>query len=152
MFFWRLLSFWTFQISWGWDKHACQTSCGNCCWNGIFQTKIISMNQFCQTLRWPTNFSTCLNFRRNVTAHSCMTLSTSWTRREKNLWEENADLKHWLNNLHVRLQSLQNDPDPTTQVTKLQEQVHYITLHILTSIFWQMKLNVIYPAYIGWKN
>ena len=47
--------------------------------------------------------------------------------KEKNLLEENAELKHRFNNLHVRLQSLQNDPDPTTPVTKLPEQVHYIT-------------------------
>ena len=69
--------------------------------------------------------------------------------KEKKPLEENAELQHRLNNLHLRLQSLHNDPDPTTPVTKLQEQVHYITLHILTFIFWQMKLNVIYSAYIG---
>ena len=44
--------------------------------------------------------------------------------KEKKLLEENAELKHRLNNLHVRLQSLQNDPDPTTPVTTLQEQAH----------------------------
>lgn len=44
--------------------------------------------------------------------------------KEKQLLEENAELKHRLNNLHVRLQSLQNDQDLTTPVTKLQEQVH----------------------------
>ena len=67
------------------------------------------------------------------------------------LLEENAELKHQLNNLHVQLQSLQNDPDPTTPVTKLQEQVHCITLHIFTFFLSQMKLNVIYSAYI-WVN
>ena len=66
------------------------------------------------------------------------------------LLEENAELKHQLNNLHVQLQSLQNDPDPTTPVTKLQEQVHCITLHIFTFFSSQMKLNVIYSAHIGW--
>ena len=97
--FLEVAAFWTFQISWGWDKHAatqtkfaCQTSYGNCCWNGIFQTKLISMNQFCQTLRWPTNFSTCLNFRRNVNAHSWLTLSTSLTRRKKNFWRKMQSL------------------------------------------------------------
>lgn len=52
------------------------------------------------------------------------------------LLEENAELKHQLNNLHVQLQSLQNDPDPTTSVTNLQEQVLCITLHIFTFFFF----------------
>lgn len=65
------------------------------------------------------------------------------------LLEENAELKHQLNNLPVQLQSLQNDPDPTTPVTKLQEQVHCITLHIFTFFSSQNKLNVIYSAYIA---
>ena len=60
-----------------------------------------------------------------------------------------AALKHQLNNLHVQLQSLQNDPDPTTPVIKLQEQVNCITLHIFTFFSSQIKLNVIYTAYIG---
>ena len=72
--------------------------------------------------------------------------------KEKKLLEENAELKHRLNNLHVRLQSLQNDPDPTTPVTKLQEQVHYITYfqsyflaneveRYLLSLYWVKKNN-----------
>lgn len=72
--------------------------------------------------------------------------------KEKKLLEENAELKHRLNNLHVRLQSLQNDPDPTTPVTKLQEQVHYITYfqsyflaneveRYLLSLYWVKKIN-----------
>ena len=71
------------------------------------------------------------------------------TAKGNKLLEENAELKHQLNNLHVQLQSLQNDPDPTTPVTKLQEQVNCITLHIFTFFSSQMKLDVIYSAYIG---
>ena len=48
-------------------SHANQIICmSNFLWKLLlkrdFPDKIISMNQFCQTHRWPTNFSTCLNF------------------------------------------------------------------------------------------
>lgn len=63
-------------------SHANQIICmSNFVWKLLlkrhFPDKIISMNQFCQTRCQPTNSSTCLNFRRNVMVHSCLTLSTS---------------------------------------------------------------------------
>lgn len=44
--------------------------------------------------------------------------------KEIKLLEENQVAQHRLSNLKARLQSLQNDQDPRTPVTKLQEQVN----------------------------
>lgn len=78
-------------------SHANQIICmSNFLWKLLlkrdFPDKIITMNQFCQTHRQPTNFSICLNFRQNVIVHCCLTLSTSWRRREINFWRKMQSL------------------------------------------------------------
>ena len=50
--------------------------------------------------------------------------------RERKLLEENELINHRLADLQARLQILHNDADQTTPVTKLQEQVNYISLSL----------------------
>ena len=50
--------------------------------------------------------------------------------RERKLLEENELINHRLADLQARLQNLHNDADQTTPVTKLQEQVNYISLSL----------------------
>jgi len=47
--------------------------------------------------------------------------------KEIKLLEENQVAQHRFSNLKARLQSIQNDQDPRTPVTKLQEQVNQIS-------------------------
>ena len=46
-----------------------------------------------------------------------------WTVKEIKLLDEKEFIKHRLSDLQLRLQNLQNAPDPRTPVTELQEQV-----------------------------
>ena len=47
--------------------------------------------------------------------------------KEIKLLEENQVAQHRFSNLKARLVSLQNDQDPRTPITKLQEQVNLIS-------------------------